>query len=338
MNCGPRKKNVHAVRNWRVSIHELPVAWTRRNCRWASLDGLGTTIPPFTLLQAVTDSMPTLALDDVDLRYDVTGEGPPLVFLHGGWMNGEAWQSQVARFTPEYRVVTVDLRGHGATGGTGERRYSIELFTDDVEALLSHLDVERPHLCGLSLGGMVVQEYLDRHPNQPRSATIAGPVQSMPPVDIPRNLKPFVSPMPWIAASASFAGPTATFQSLLASVRPINGGPWLSVDPAVQSWATDAVGDIENGEFRKIFRALYDYEPPELSHVSLPTLVVYGDHEVPLVKHQGHQIATAVTDGSVLEIPTAGHLVNQDNPDAFNSALTEFLAGASSGPKRLASS
>ncbi|MFD1588918.1 alpha/beta fold hydrolase [Halorientalis brevis] len=271
--------------------------------------------------------MPTLSLDDVDLRYEVAGDGPPLVFLHGGWMNGDAWQSQVNRFTPEYEVVTVDLRGHGRTGESGQRRYSVELFTDDVEALLTHLDVDQPVLCGLSLGGMVVQEYLDRHPNQAQRAVVAGPVQSMPPVDVPSDLKPFVSPLPWIAASASFAGPTATFQSLLASVRPMHGGPWLSVDPTVQSWAQDAVSDVQRGEFRKIFRALYDYEPPELSHVSTPTLVVYGDHEVSLVKQQGHRIASAVTDGTVLEIPTAGHLVNQDNPDAFNEALTAFLAG-----------
>lgn len=269
--------------------------------------------------------MPTLPLDDAELHYEETGDGQPLLCLHGGWMHGDAWQPQLDRFADEFRVITVDFRGHGQTGPTDARRYSVELFADDLEALLAHLDIDRPILCGLSLGGMVVQEYLDRHPDGPRGALVAGPVQSMPPVEFPREVKPFVSPLPMLATMLSTTGSTATFRSILASVRPLNGGPWLSVDPSVQSWAEDAVGEVETSEFRKIFRALYEYEPPTLSHVSTPVLVVYGTQEVSLVKRQGRDVAATVEDGTVQEITAAGHLVNQDNPTAFNDALAEFL-------------
>jgi non-heme chloroperoxidase len=278
--------------------------------------------------------MPTLALDDVDLQYEVTGDGQPLVFVHGGWMNGDAWRTQVERFAADNRVITVDLRGHGRTGATDTREYSIGLFTDDLEALLAHLDVERPVLCGLSLGGMVVQEYLDRHPDEAAGAIVAGPVRSMPPFEIPSAVKPFVSPLPVLATTLSVAGSAATFQSLLASIRPVNGGPWLSVDPSIHSWARSAVGDVDSSEFRKIFRALYEYEPPTLSHVTTPLLVVYGDTEVSMVKNQGNRLGSAVPDGTVREIPDAGHLVNQDNPEAFNDALAEFMAGLSTDDRR----
>lgn len=269
--------------------------------------------------------MTTVTLDDGQFWYEETGAGPPLVFLHGGWMNADTWRTQVERFAEEYRVITFDLRGHGRTGATDRRQYTVELFADDLERLLNHLDIERPILCGLSLGGMVVQEYLDRHPDRALGAVIGGPLQSMPPVDLPSDIKPFISPLPGLAASLSVIGARASFQWLLNGIRVMNGGPWLSVAPAVKSQAMDAVGDISNEEFRKIFSALYEYDPPELSHVATPTLVVYGERETVPVQRQGERIAATVNEGEWTMIPDAGHLVNQDNSATFNAACAEFF-------------
>jgi pimeloyl-ACP methyl ester carboxylesterase len=271
--------------------------------------------------------MPTVPLEGGTLWYEETGDGPPLVCLHGGWQNGDSWRPQVDRFADEYRVVTFDLRGHGRTGATGSRRYSIDLFVDDLERLLAHLEVDRPILCGISLGGMVIQSYLDRHPTGARGAVIGGPVQSMPPVDLPPGVKPLVSPVPAVATMVSTVGPTATFRSLLASIRATTGGRWLTIDSTVRSRAMAALDEVPPDEYRKIFRTLYEFVPPDVSHVRTPTLVLYGDHEAPPVKRQGERIAETVPRGTWQEIPDAGHLVNQDNPRAFNAACAEFFAG-----------
>lgn len=271
--------------------------------------------------------MATLALDDGTLAYDVTGTGPPLVCIHGGWLNSETWQAQVDRFAEDYRIVTFDIRGHGRTGPTEPQSYSVELFADDLECLLDHLAIDRPVLCGLSLGAMVAQVYLERFPGRAAGAVLAGPVRSMPPVALPTGMKALFSPLPALTASLTATGPQATFRSLLASIRAVTGGPWLSVDGSVRSRAVDAVGDMPRSEFRKTFDALYAFEPPALSRVQTPTLVVYGDHEAAQVKRQGRYVASAVDDGRVHSIPDAGHLVNQDQPGAFNATVGEFLAG-----------
>jgi pimeloyl-ACP methyl ester carboxylesterase len=271
--------------------------------------------------------MPTLSLEDCDLWYQETGAGPPMVCLHGGWQNGEVWQDQVEHFASEYRVVTVDTRGHGKTGATDRSRYTVDCFADDLEHLLASLDIDRPVLCGSSLGGMVVQTYLGRHPDQARGAVIGGPVRTFPPVELPRTTKALFTPMPALATSLAFTGPETTFRSLLGFIRSVTGGWWLSVDETVRSAAIDAVGEMDAAEFRKTFDALYRFEPPDLSHVRTPTLVVYGEHEVPMVKRQGHQIAELVDDGTVREIADAGHLLNQDQPAAFNSAVASFVDG-----------
>ncbi|MFC6718194.1 alpha/beta fold hydrolase [Natrialbaceae archaeon GCM10025810] len=272
--------------------------------------------------------MATLELDDGSLWYETTGDedAPPLVFIHGGWMHGEAWRPQVDRFADEYRIVTLDVRGHGETGPTDRDRYSVDLFADDLERLLEHLEIDRPILCGLSLGSMIAQTYLDRHPDGTAGAVLGGAVRSLPPIDVPSGVKPFVSPMPALAATLSLTGPEATFRSMLGSIRASHGGPWLSVDPEVREAAIEDVGEMSAAEFRKIFGALYRYDPPDLSHVSTPTLVLYGDREYPLVKRQGQQVASFL-DGTVVPVPKAGHLVNEDNPTAFNEASSRFLAG-----------
>ncbi|MFA9415372.1 alpha/beta fold hydrolase [Natrinema sp. HArc-T2] len=269
--------------------------------------------------------MAALELDDGTIHYETTGDGQPLVFVHGGWMDGTAWQPQVEHFADEYRTITLDVRGHGNTGATDADQYSIELFTDDLEALFSHLEVERPICCGLSLGSMVVQEYLDRHPDRAAGAILGGAVRSMPPVELPTGMKPFWSPLPAVSASLSMTGSAGTFQSMLQSIQATTGQRWLSVDSAVRAEAIDTVGDIPSAEYRKIFDALYRYDPPELTGVETPTLVVHGEQEAPLVKRQGAQIAAAVANGARVELANSGHLVNQDRPRAFNATAADFL-------------
>ncbi|WP_049928222.1 alpha/beta fold hydrolase [Halopiger goleimassiliensis] len=273
--------------------------------------------------------MAELALEDGTLWYETTGDGPPLVFVHGGWMNGQAWRPQVEYFADDYQVVTMDVRGHGQTGATDRDRYSIDLFTDDLETLLAHLEIEAPILCGLSLGSMVVQQYLQRHPDGPSGAILAGAVRSMPPLDLPQGLKPFVSPLPALATTLSMTDSETAFRSLLTSIQATTGQRWLSVDPSVRAEALEAVGEVSRQEFRKIFGALYRFDPPDLGNVTTPTLVVHGEQEAPLVKAQGEEIASAVADGQRLTFDDAGHLVNQDRPRAFNAATEAFLPSVS---------
>ncbi|WP_290812165.1 alpha/beta fold hydrolase [Halovivax sp.] len=270
--------------------------------------------------------MSALTLDDGTIHYETAGDGDPLVFVHGGWMDGNAWYPQVERFADEHRTITLDVRGHGRTGATAADRYSIELFADDLEALLAHLDVDRPALVGLSLGSMVVQEYLHRHPDRARGAVLGGPVRSMPPVPMPTSAKPLFSPIPAISTSLALAGQEATFRSMLAGIRATTGAPWLALDREVRERAIRGVADVPAREYRKVFDALYRYDAPALDGVETPTLAVYGDHEACPVKRQGDAIASSVATGDRVEIPDAGHLVNQDRVEAFNRVLADFLA------------
>lgn len=270
--------------------------------------------------------MPTVSLNDGSLHYEQRGSGPPLVLIHGGWQDSASWEHQVEYFADDYRVITYDLRGHGRTGATGASKYSVDLFVDDLERLLAELDIHNPTLAGISVGGMIIRAFLSRHPEAVRGAVIGGPFQSMMSMDLPTDLNPFLSPVQGISQMVSMMGSAATFRTLITSMEATNGGTWLSLDTDVRAQTITAAGAVPKAEYSKIFRVIYESNPVEISHVETPLLVLYGDHEASQIKRQGQQLAQSVPHGRHLEIPDAAHLVNQDNPAAFNRACAEFFA------------
>ncbi|MCL7417506.1 MAG: alpha/beta hydrolase, partial [Halalkalicoccus sp.] len=100
---------------------------------------------------------------------------------------------------------------------------------------------------------------------------------------------------------------------------------WLAHDPEVRAAALETVEAMPEDEFKKVFAALYRFRPPELDGLSVPARVVYGEHEISLVKRQGTDLARAL-GCDVHEIPDAAHLVNRDNPEAFDEVLSGLLA------------
>ena len=102
--------------------------------------------------------MPSVQTGDIETYYEITGEGEPIVFVHGAGGSHDNWHPQVKHLSDRFKVVTYDVRGHGRSSGS-DRKYSCALFADDLHNLLVALEIEKPVVCGLSLGGMTAQEY-----------------------------------------------------------------------------------------------------------------------------------------------------------------------------------
>jgi hypothetical protein len=88
--------------------------------------------------------VPTIQTNDVETYYERRGEGPPIVFVHGAWVDHRLWTPQVEALGDDYEVIAYDVRGHGKTGGSEGRRYTIERFAADLKALVDALDLDRP--------------------------------------------------------------------------------------------------------------------------------------------------------------------------------------------------
>ncbi len=98
--------------------------------------------------------MPKLRVNNTGIYCEITGQGEPLLFIHGLASSGRSWKKQVPLFSQHYRVITFDIRGHGRSDKHIEP-YSIELFAADTVELLKALGVGPTHVVGFSMGGMI---------------------------------------------------------------------------------------------------------------------------------------------------------------------------------------
>ena len=109
--------------------------------------------------------MPFVRSHDTEIYYESQGEGPAILFAHGGGGNAASWFAQVAHFRASHRCIAFDHRGFGRSRWQAER-FEPDLYADDARSVLDALGVERAHVSGLSLGSAVAQEMALRHPDR----------------------------------------------------------------------------------------------------------------------------------------------------------------------------
>lgn len=262
---------------------------------------------------------------DPDIHATALGDGPPMVFIHGAWVSGDMWEPQRRRFARDYTVITVDIRGHGRSGPTETRNYSIDLFTDDLRDILVEFGVDAPVICGLSLGGLVAQSYALKYGNV-MGLILADTVRSVPPIPITRWQKRLFFPKLPIYSAINAVGSDAWFRMLLSGVEGLYGRPWLALNGTARRYVFDEVSAIPDREFIKIYDALYDFDPLPVSEIDTPTLLLTGDHETPTVRAQTQSLQSHIDGATHAAIPNAGHLANLDNPREFNRSIASFLA------------
>jgi len=109
--------------------------------------------------------MPHANVNGVDLYYEEHGTGTPLLLIMGFGGNATAWEPSVPFFSAQHRVITFDNRGAGRSG-VPEPPYTMTQFADDALGLLDALGVERAHVYGVSMGGMIAQHVYLRQPRR----------------------------------------------------------------------------------------------------------------------------------------------------------------------------
>jgi pimeloyl-ACP methyl ester carboxylesterase len=118
---------------------------------------------------------PHARVNGVSLYYEDAGRGRPLVLAHGFSATARMWEGQVATFCDRYRIITYDARGQGRSEVPADPgAYSQPIMVEDLRALIAHLGLDRPVICGLSMGGNVVLNLALAHPEMVSGAVICG--------------------------------------------------------------------------------------------------------------------------------------------------------------------
>ncbi len=255
----------------------------------------------------------------VDIACDVQGprDAPVVTLSHSLAAARGMWDEQVRALGHDYRVVRYDLRGHGESGVSAPP-YDFAMLADDVVAVLDHLGIEQTHFVGLSIGGMIGQHLALRHPDRVARLALCSTTSR-----IPEEMRP-------------------NWDERVAAVQ--EQGMEGQVDGTIERWfndtfvqqAPDTVERIRdmirntpvNG-FIGCARAVQHLDVTDQLHrIPHQTLCMQGERDPGTTVEAAQTIAERIPNAHLRILPGVKHLGNVETPEAFNTALSGFLAGA----------
>ncbi|TFF99895.1 MAG: alpha/beta hydrolase [Promethearchaeota archaeon] len=118
-------------------------------------------------------------VNDIKICYEIKGVGEPLLLVHGFGSEKESWNAQFEPLSKYFKVIRFDNRGAGETDRPNEP-YLMETFADDTAGLLDHLKIEKTHIVGWSLGGMIVQQFAIKYPERIRKIVLINTLPQWP--------------------------------------------------------------------------------------------------------------------------------------------------------------
>ncbi len=261
--------------------------------------------------------MPTAQVNNITINYEVHGDGAPLIMINGLADDLTSWAYQTEEFARHFKVVIFDNRGIGGTdkpAGT----YTTAEMAADARGLLDHLGIERAHVLGVSMGGMIAQEFALAYPDRVDKlllcCTCSEPSQfdlrlyriweqTAPVLGLPQMMKELLL---WCFTPAFFQEHPDTAQemeeALTGITQPVDA--YLSQLHSIQVHnATDRLGRIK-----------------------APTLVLGAPQDLIFPPTQSHQLHEGIPGSQLAFTAHGGHAFLWEAPEEFNKAVLDFLA------------
>jgi len=256
--------------------------------------------------------MPRVSINGTQINFESSGDGPAMVLVHPNPFDHTIWRYQMARFSLWFRVIAMDLRGYGRSDRTTD--CSIRTMSDDVAGLLDHLGIAQAIVVGLSVGGIIAQEFAVDHPDRLRALVVAGcsasgaEVQEFMDARIEgygtQKLEEYYDVHLRSLTAPEFPG-TRLGAYLLETFR--ERGPTLRKEPLVA-----------------IYRAIKAWSVRErLGQVGVPAVYIAGEHDPARATTQA--ASRLVPGAQFYQIPGAGHACCLEAPDEFDRVVLDFL-------------
>ncbi|MBW7836061.1 MAG: alpha/beta fold hydrolase [Sphingomonadales bacterium] len=251
------------------------------------------------------------------LAYERAGSGPFLIFLHGIGGNRLNWQDQVNEFSGRFTTIAWDARGYGDSDDP-KTPLEFSQFAEDLRNLLDHLGAKKAHLVGLSMGGMIVQDFYGRHPERVLTLTLVNTSSGfhvlskaeqsefldkrLKPLEAGLTLKQIAPPMADVLLAAKATAEAR--HKILQSLEALRAEPYKMTLRAILT--TD---------FRSV-----------LPKIKVPTLIIVGDEDRVLPPRESESLARLIPHSDLVVLKGVGHLSNIEAPEVFNAKLEEFLS------------
>lgn len=249
--------------------------------------------------------------DGVSIQYAVHGDGEPLVLIHGFAGDDDQWSSYVEPLSENFRIITMDCRGHGDSGKPQNTGAYGPRLVEDVVHLLDHLEISKAHIAGYSMGGMITLAAIERHPDRFISAVVGGYGWAEDPGELERAIR--------IIASDIENG--RGFKSMIETLLP----PDTEI-PVIQIDMINALL-MERNDMKALASAIRSFpqlrpDTDALRTNTVPTLALIGEHDVFVEEVQYMDTYMGELDVDVIE--DANHMSTFISP-RFYASMEQFL-------------
>lgn len=258
-------------------------------------------------------------VNGITLAFNDQGNGFPLVFLHAFPLNRSMWTEQENALSSQFRVVTIDLRGHGESDAP-LWHYTLDQAADDVCGLLDHLSIKQAVFVGLSMGGYILFAFYRKYAERVKGMVLADTRAQADTEDGKRARFE-------MAQIAYKRGPSAIADIMIPKL--LSPGTIQTRPELVQR----VRGMIEGNQVSGIAGDLMAMAQrpdsvPFLQRIHCPTQIIVGELDVPTPPADARLIAESIPNARLAIIPEASHLSNLEQPDRFNEIVRAFVSTA----------
>jgi pimeloyl-ACP methyl ester carboxylesterase len=247
---------------------------------------------------------------------------PKLLCLHGGAQSAHSWDFFALAMRDHFHVVAIDQRGHGDSDWSEDGDYDAPFHVADIDAFTDAIGFERFVLEGLSMGGRNAYAFTARHPHKVERLVIVdvGP-------DIKAEGSKYIQEFmegtdafesfEWLVERVHEYNPRRPVEqirgSLLNNIRQLPDGTW--------TWKHDRRRGIRRDRGGEVNEQAWE----DIARIEAPTLLVRGADSYILSEQTATKMVGRLRNGTLVEVPDAGHLVPSDNPVVFEAEVRRFL-------------
>ena len=263
--------------------------------------------------------MNRVRLNGIELAFEEIGSGGQvLLLIHGHPFDHTMWRPQFGPISRlGWRLIVPDLRGYGASAAGGQKT-TLETFARDLIALLDHLGIDQAIVAGLSMGGQIAMEICRLAPARVRGIVLAA---TFPQAETAPGKEQRIATAERLLKEG-MAGYAAEALPKMLAARSIHSAPETAEHVLRMMRATPPAGAAAALRGRA--------ERPDYSSVlesfDRPALIVVGDEDAFTTRQDADRMHTLLQDSRLLRLPGVGHMPNLERPQAFNTALADFLS------------
>ena len=270
--------------------------------------------------------MPKVKVKDIQMYYEIRGEGFPLLLIMGFLGNADCWDPLyfIPKLSERFKLIMFDNRGAGRTD-VSNKEYSIKLFADDAAGLMEALGIKRAHVLGISMGGMIAQELALNHPEKVEklvlASTFCGGEKAVP---IPGEAAQVVMD---ISATLAEKGNwdekiTRKLMPLLFTQEFMEENPGL-VDVAVQLFLT-APTPLE-ALTRQVEAIILSFDAgARLPQIRAPTLILAGKKDRYIPSENAEIMAKLIPNSKIAYFKNSAHML-QEEMEKVTDTVLDFL-------------